>query len=144
MKLKNKVAVVTGSSRGIGKAIALAFAKEGALVVVHYGRNPEAAKSTVQEIEAMGSRAFALRAELSSMAELEKFYSALDQELTKRVGSARFDILVNNAAIAEPSSIGETSEALFDRHMDINVKGTYFMTKQALSRLNDNGRIMNI
>jgi 3-oxoacyl-[acyl-carrier protein] reductase len=144
MKLKGKVALVTGGSRGIGRANAIRLAAEGALVAVHYGRNPGAASETVRTIEQAGAKAFPVKADFSSIAEVKQLFSALDLELTKRTGAARFDILVNNASIAELATIEETSEELFDRHFAINVKSVYFLTKGALPRLNDSGRIINI
>jgi 3-oxoacyl-[acyl-carrier protein] reductase len=143
-RLKNKTALVTGASRGIGRAIAIRLATEGALVAVHYGRNPGAAVETVKIIEQAGGKAFAVKADLSSFGEIKRLFSALDAELAKRTGAARFDILVNNASIAELGTIEETSEELFDRHFAINVKAAYFLTKDALSRLNDGGRIINV
>ena len=144
MKLQGKAALVTGASRGIGRAIAIRLAREGALVGVHYARNQEAVEETVKTIERAGGKAFALRAELSSIAGINQLLKALDTELTKHTGTARFDILVNNASIAELGAIEETSEELFDRHFAINVKAVYFLTKDALPRLNDGGRIINI
>src|SRR5438270_11281704 len=97
MRLKGKVAVVTGGSRGIGRAIARRFAQEGALVAVHYGKNAEAAAATVRDIETAGGQALAIGAELSSAANIEQFYEELDAGVKKRGGKAEFDILVNKA-----------------------------------------------
>jgi 3-oxoacyl-[acyl-carrier protein] reductase len=113
-------------------------------VAVHFGRNSEAATETVKTIEQAGGNAIAVRAELNSIAEIEQLYKILDAELTKRTGEPRFDILVNNAGMAETAAIEETTESLFDRLFAVNVKGLYFVTKQALPRLKDGGRIINI
>lgn len=142
--LKGKVALVTGASRGIGRAIAQRLAKEGALVVVHYGSNAKAAGETMKAIEKAGGSAFAIKAELTDMAEIARLFQIMDAELMKRTGSNRFDILVNNAGVAERGFIQNTSEELFDRHFAINVKGLYFLTKQALERLKNGARIINI
>jgi 3-oxoacyl-[acyl-carrier protein] reductase len=144
MRLQNKTALVTGASRGIGRAIAIRLAGEGALVAVHYGRDPQAAADTVSAIAQAGCEAFTVSADLSSTGNVTQLFAALDAELTRRIGSARFDILVNNASIAELGTIEEASEDQFDRHFAVNVKALYFLTKHTLSRLNDGGRIINV
>lgn len=144
MRLKNKVAVVTGASRGIGRAIALRFAQEGALVAVHYGKKADAAAAVVTEIQAAGGRAFAVQAEVTSVAQVEGFYKQLDKELQKLNGTDKFDILVNNAGVGFFNALEKTSEEEFDRLFSVSVKGAFFMTQHALPRLRDNGRIINI
>ncbi len=142
--LTGKTALVTGGSRGIGRAIALRLAKDGALVAVHYGRNREAADSTVAEITDAGGAAFAVGAELGTLAGVHSLLTALDTALTERTNEARFDILVNNAGIAPPSAVGTTDEATFDELFAVNVKAVFFLTQEALPRLRDGGRIINI
>src|SRR5579864_7364492 len=110
MRLKDKVAVVTGGSRGIGRAIARRFAQEGVLVVVHYGKNADAAAATVNDVRSAGGKAFAVQAELGSLGEIERFYERLDAELKKQTGRREFDILVNNAGVAFFRNIEQTSE----------------------------------
>jgi NAD(P)-dependent dehydrogenase (short-subunit alcohol dehydrogenase family) len=144
MSLEGKVAVVTGASRGIGRAIALRLAHDGALVCVNYRSNAEAATAAVAEIEASGGEAFALQADVGSGAELARFFKGLDDELTQRRGDPRFDILVNNAGVAEGGSIEATNEQAFDRVFATNVKGPFFTTQHALPRLRDGGRIINV
>lgn len=141
--IHNKTALVTGATSGIGRAIAIRLARDGALVAVH-GRDMRTANETVKSIDAAGGRGFAVKADLGSIAEVEGLFTALDAELVARTGAAKFDVLVNNASIAEVATIEETSEELFDRHFAINVKAMYFLTKGALSRLNDGGRIVNV
>jgi 3-oxoacyl-[acyl-carrier protein] reductase len=144
MQSEGKVAVVTGGGRGIGRAIAQRLAEAGALIAVHYGSNAEAATFTVREIEANGGNAFPLQAELSSMTQIKQFYRMLDAELTQRAGSQHFDILVNNAGVGTFATYDQTTEEEFDRLFAVNVKGTFFMTRLAIPRLRDGGRIINI
>jgi NAD(P)-dependent dehydrogenase (short-subunit alcohol dehydrogenase family) len=144
MGLEGKVAVVTGASRGIGRAIAARLARDGALVCVNYRGNAEAAKAAVGEIEAAGGEAFALQADVGSIAELTRFFGALDDELTARRGGRKFDILVNNAGVSAHGPLAEVTEADFDRVFATNVKGPFFTTQHAIPRLRDGGRVINL
>src|SRR6195256_1033925 len=144
MSLKNKIAVVTGSSRGIGRVIPERLAKEGALVVVHYGSNSKAADETVRAIKSVNGAAFALPADLSSVEEIQHFFGRLDEELTSRSGSNQFDILVNNAGISSPASYREMTPEQFDHLFAVNVRGAFFVTQAAIPRLRDGARIVNI
>jgi len=142
--LKDKVALVTGASRGIGRAIALRFGKEGALVAVHYGKSDKEAQEVVSLIEEGGGKAFAIQADIASVASIQSLFERLDAELIQRTGEAKFDILVNNAGVALPIPFEETTEEQFDYHFNINVKGLFFTTQKALPRLRDNGRIIDL
>ena len=144
MKLKGKVAVVTGGSRGIGRAIALRLARDGALVCVNYHRNAEAAQAVVGEIESAGGEAFALQADVGSVEQLGRFFETLDAELVKRRGDRRFDILVNNAGVAVTGPTATATEPDFDRVFATNVKGPFFTTQHAIPRLRDGGRVVNL
>lgn len=142
--LKGKIAVVTGASRGIGRAIALRLGRDGALVAVHYGRNKKAADGTVREIEAAGGAAFSVGVELGTVESVEELFKSLDAELTKRIGSNRFDILVNNAGVAPDSPVDTTTESVYDEVFALNVKVPFFVSQKALPRLKDGGRIINV
>jgi 3-oxoacyl-[acyl-carrier protein] reductase len=144
MSLKGKVAIVTGASRGIGRAIATRLARDGALVCVNYRSNAEAARSVVREIEWAEGQAFAIQADVGSVGELGRFFEALDVELTARLGDRRFDILVNNAGVAVRGLTASTTEAEFDQVFATNVKGPFFTTQHAIPRLRDGGRVINI
>ena len=142
--LEGKVAVVTGGSRGIGRAIAGRLAADGALVCVNYRGNAEAASVTVKSIEAAGGEAFALQGDVSLVEQIGRFFKGLDAELTTRRGNAHFDILVNNAGMADVGSWETTTEAQFDQVFATNVKGPFFTVQQAASRIRDGGRIINV
>ncbi|KZE48997.1 short-chain dehydrogenase [Brevibacillus parabrevis] len=143
-KLNGKIALVTGASRGIGRSIALRLAQDGALVAVHYGRRQKEAEAVVQEIEKNGGAAFAVGADLRTLSGIHDLFAALDDALIARTGERQFDILVNNAGIGQILSLEEATEESFDEVMSINVKGPFFVIQQALSRLKDGGRIINL
>ncbi|WP_028543296.1 SDR family oxidoreductase [Paenibacillus taiwanensis] len=143
-KLQGKIAVVTGASRGIGRGIALRLAQEGALVAIHYGKRQAAAKEVVHQIEQTGGSAFAIGADLSTLNGIKDLYATLDEILQERTGHNRFDILVNNAGIGQIVTLEETTEQSFTEVMNMNVKAPLFVTQQALPRLNDGGRVINI
>lgn len=136
--LEGKTALVTGGSRGIGRAIAERLGRAGARVAVHYNRNDVAAKETVAAIEAAGGAAFAIRAELGIPGDAETLWADFD---TRADG---VDILVNNAAIGTRASIAETSSELFDEIFAVNVKAPFSVTRLGLDRIRDGGRIVNI
>jgi len=142
--LESRTALVTGSSRGIGRAIALRLAADGALVVVHYQSNRAAADDTVNSIAAAGGRAIAVQGDIASVASIQKMFAALDQALRATTGSNGIDILVNNAGILVPGMLQDYTESDFDRQIGTNFKGPFFVTQAALSRLRDGGRVINI
>ena len=142
--LDQKIALVTGGSRGIGAAISKALAADRAVVAVHYGANAEAAADVVKAIEAAGGAAFTIGADLADRTGPEKLFAALDRELTARFGSPKFDILVNNAGVAPFGGIAELDEQTFDRLFEVNVKSLYFVSELAIERLRDDGRVVNL
>ncbi|MFL6085468.1 MAG: SDR family NAD(P)-dependent oxidoreductase [Mycobacterium sp.] len=139
--LTGKTALVTGASRGIGRAIATRLANDGALVAVHYGSNEAAAADTLAEIQRMGGQAFPVRAELGVDDDVDTLFTALEDGLDGRP----LDILVNNAAIAMyEGTIEGATQDLFQREFAINVRAPFFITQRALPLLSDGGRIINI
>lgn len=140
MRLEGKAAIVTGASRGLGRAIALAFAREGADVLVNYTSREEQAGEVAAAIESLGRRAILRRADVSDAAQVLAMVTAA---LT---GFGRVDILVNNAGITMPKGLLETSEADWDRVLAINLKGI-FLCCQAVAKPmmgQGGGRIINI
>ncbi|ONI87639.1 short-chain dehydrogenase [Saccharothrix sp. ALI-22-I] len=139
--LNGKTALVTGGSRGIGRAIAQRFGRDGALVAVHYGSNEAAAKETVDSIERDGGRAFAFRAEFGQPGDAAALWEAFDQQVTA-FGEPGVDIIVNSAGIAGAGLIHEVTEEAYDRVFAINVKAQLFVTQLGLERMRDGGRIV--
>ncbi len=142
--LEGKIALVTGGSRGIGRAISERLAANGALVAVHYGKNKSAADEVVAGIAAKGGKAFAIGADLAAKDGVKVLYAGLDKELQARTGSTKFDILVNNAGIAPFVGFAETTEDVLDEIYAVNVRAVFFSTQEASKRLRDGGRVVNL
>jgi 3-oxoacyl-[acyl-carrier protein] reductase len=135
--LSNKVAIVTGSSRGIGAKIAQTLAAAGAKVVVNYAGNRKAAEEVVAAIRSAGSDAIAVAGDVSKAGDVKKLF---DETIAK---FGKVDILVNNAGIILYKLLAETTDEEFDRLFNINVKGTFYSLREAATRLADGGRIIN-
>jgi len=136
--LKGKVALVTGGSRGIGRAIVERLARDGAAVAINYASQAAAAEKLADEILSAGGKAFAIKADVARVAEVVRLFD----ETIARFG--KLDILVNNAGIMIVKPVSTVTEAEYDRIFDINVKGTFFACQQAATRLADGGRIINL
>ncbi|MDX3696462.1 SDR family oxidoreductase [Streptomyces europaeiscabiei] len=143
-RLSGRTALVTGGSRGIGKAVSMRLAAEGALVAVHYGHDAVAAKETVEQITSAGGRAFAVHAELGVPGDAATLWTAFDEGLAGHDSGDGLDILVNNAGITLPVEISKVTEAEYDRVFAVNTKAPFFVVQQALGRMRDGGRIVNI
>lgn len=135
--LKDKVAIITGASRGIGRAIALKLARNGASIAVNYAANTEKAQEVVAEIEKQGGRALAIQGDIGKIADIEQVFEKTIQHF------GQVNILVNNAGTMFLKPITEVTEADFDKIFATNVKGTYFACQQAAKRMADGGRIIN-
>jgi 3-oxoacyl-[acyl-carrier protein] reductase len=136
-ELKGKVALVTGGSRGIGRAIVERLSREGVAVAVNYASRVVAAEELVRDIESAGGRALAIRADVGRVAEVIRLF----EETISHFG--KLDILVNNAGIMFTKPVTAVTEAEFDRIFAVNVKGTFFACQQAATRLAEGGRIIN-
>lgn len=136
--LTEKVAVVTGSSKGIGAAIALRLSEAGAKVIVNYTGNQVAADETVARIKANGGEAFAIRSDVSKKTEVERLF---DESIAH---FGKVDIWVNNAGVMLNALIKDLSEEQLERQLDINVKGVFYSLQQAATKLSNNGSIVNV
>ena len=137
MRLDGKVALVTGASRGIGRAIAVRLGQDGAAVIVNYSGNHEAARETVSAIEAASGRALAVQGDVGKVGDIKRLFDAAFEHFGK------LDILVNNAGIMFNKPVAEVTEEEYDRIFAVNVKGTFFACQQAAKRMADGGRIIN-
>lgn len=136
--LQDKVAIVTGSSRGIGAEIARALARAGAKIIVNYAVNQKAAEAVCAEITQAGGEALAVKADVSNSAEMRKLFDAAIDRF-KYV-----NILVNNAGVLLSSNIANTSDEEFDRVLNINVKSVFYALREAATRLADGGRVVSL
>jgi len=140
MRLKDKVAVVTGAGRGIGRAVALAFAREGADVLVNYVSNSQAADETVAEIEKIGRKAVSVKADVASTADAQNMIGTAVEKL------GGLDILVNNAGASIPAMLLKMTEEQWDRVINIHLKGTFTCTQAAARHMKEQkfGKIINV
>ena len=142
--MTNKIALVTGGSRGLGKEMALRLAQAGHNVAITYLSQKEAAERVVKEIEAMGKEASALSFDANNTAALKDFVNQFKQTLEAKWNASKFDFLINNAGMGATIPFAEATEADFDRFMNVHFKSVYFLTQQLLPLINDGGRIINI
>ena len=136
--LKNKVAIVTGSSKGIGAQIAILLAAAGAKTVINYANDDAAANDIVSQIKVAGGEAIAVQADVSDTQQVATLFDTTISEFGKP------DILVNSAGIMINKPIAETTDEDFDRTFAVNVKGTFNTLREAATKLNDGGRIVNL
>ncbi|WP_176082438.1 SDR family oxidoreductase [Martelella sp. HB161492] len=138
-----KIAVVTGGSRGLGRSTVLALASRGVSSVFTYHARKDAADAVIAEVEARGARAIALPLDTGDVTGLSAFADKLRAALST-FGAERFDILVNNAGTSNHTPIAETTVAEFDALYNVHVKGVFFLTQTLLPLISDGGRIVNI
>ena len=142
--MANKLAIITGGSRGLGKSAALALAREGVDVILTYHSNAEAAQEVVAEIEGMGARAAALRLDTGKVGTFAAFAGQLKDVLAATWQRSDVDFLVNNAGVGVHAAFAETTEEQFDTLYNIHVKGVFFLTQQLLPLIAQGGRILNV
>lgn len=141
----NKIALITGGGRGLGKDMALSIAKKGIDVIVTYNSNRNAADDVVKQIQALGQKAITLMLNVADVASFDGFMSDLLKTLKAEFNVEKFDFLINNGGFAVNSpSFAETTEEQFDQLLNVHFKGVFFFTQKVLPILNDGGGIVNI
>jgi len=144
MSTGNKIALVTGGSRGLGRDMALSLAKKGIDVILTYNSKKDEAQAVVAEIESIGTKAAALQLNTGTIKSFDAFFEQLRGVLKDTFGATNFDFLINNAGTGLNKPFAETTEDQFDELMNIHFKGVYFLTQKALAVINNGGRIINI
>lgn len=144
MAMKNKIALVTGGSRGLGKDMVLNLAKKGIDVILTYNSKKDEALAVVKQVEQAGQKAAALQFNAGDIKQFDAFIGSVREILKQTFSTDRFDFLINNAGIGIHASFAETTEAQFDDLMNIHFKGVFFLSQKSLPILNDGGRIINI
>lgn len=139
-----KIALVTGGSRGIGKNVALSLAQKGISVVLTYYTNQVEAAATVAEIAGLGQKAVALQLNTADITGFPAFFAQATKTLRDTFDADWFNFLINNAGTSLAAPFAETTEAQFDEMLNIHLKGVHFLTQQALPLLRDGGRIINM
>lgn len=139
----NKIALITGGSRGLGKNAALHLAKKGIDVIVTYRSKKEEAEAVVAEIESAGQKAAALQLDTGIVSTFDAFITDLKAILYEKWGRDTFDFLINNAGIDAASPFAKTTEEDFDNLFNVHFKGVYFLTQKSLPVIADGGRIIN-
>jgi glucose 1-dehydrogenase len=141
MQLKNKVAIVTGGNSGIGKAIVLELAKQGANVVIDYISDPGATEELEKQVAALDGRAIGVKADVSKVEDLERLVASAVQSF------GRLDIMVNNAGMETRTSVLDTTEQQYEKVLEVNLKSAFFGTQLAARQMikqNSGGRIINV
>lgn len=144
MESKNKIALVTGGSRGLGKDMALSLAKKGIDVILTYNTNKSEAENVVNAITSMGLKAQALQFDANNIKGLDGFLKAVTETLKSKWNTDKIDFLINNAGVGATVLIAQVTEELFDNLLNIHYKGVYFLTQKALPMMNDNGGVVFI
>lgn len=144
MATNNKIALVTGGSRGLGKNMAIKLAEKGINVILTYNSKKDEAETVVSEIEKLGQKAAALQLNAGDIKSFDGFFNQVKTVLNDKFGADHFDFLINNAGMGLYGSLAEMSEEDFDALVNVHFKGVFFLTQKALPLINDGGRIVNL
>lgn len=142
--MKNKIALVTGGSRGLGRDMAISLAKKGNDVIITYAGNKTEAENTIKLVEEAGGKCAALQLELKELSGLDNFIASLSTLLKEKFNTDKFDFLINNAGMGGHIPFETATEKNFDEFLNVHFKGVYFLTQKSLAHLNNGGRIINI
>lgn len=142
--MSNKIALITGGSRGLGKSAALNLARKGVDVIITYRQQRAEAEAVVREAQALGVQAAALPLDQSDITSFARFAAELKGLLRRHWQREQLDILLTNAGVGIQASFAETTEAQFDQLMNIHFKGVFFLTQHLLPVIADGGRILNV
>ena len=142
--MKNKIAIVTGGSRGLGKDMALSLAKKNIDVIVTYNTNKEMALETAKEIESIGAKAAIAHLNMSEFNSLDAFVVEVQTILKEKFTNTHFDFLINNAGMGKTVPFVDVTEDVFDDFLNVHFKSVYFLTQKLLKQMNDGGSIINI
>jgi NAD(P)-dependent dehydrogenase (short-subunit alcohol dehydrogenase family) len=142
--MTNKIALVTGGSRGLGKNMALQIAQKGMDVIITYRNNKNEAMAIVRQIEAEGRKAAALPLDMSDFKSLDSFVAGVTNTLQSKWNVKAFDFLINNAGMGATVPFKDVTEELFTDFLNVHFKGVYFLTQKCLPIMNEGGRIINI
>lgn len=140
----NKIALVTGGSRGLGRDMSLSLARKGTDVLLTYHSNKDEAAAAVAEIQGLGRRAAALQLDVANSNSFDGFFAQVRTTLHDAFQAEQFHFLINNAGVALYAPFADTTEAQFDEMVAIHLKGPFFLTQKALPLLADGGRIVNV
>ncbi|MFD0795646.1 SDR family NAD(P)-dependent oxidoreductase [Mucilaginibacter litoreus] len=141
---ENKVALITGGSRGLGRDMALRIAEKGLDVIITYNSNTEEADKVIAQIQQSGRKAAKLQLDTGKISGFSTFKQQLNELLNKEFNASHIDYLINNAGIGGYELIEDVTEEFFDELMNIHFKGVYFLTQQLIPLMNDGGGIVNI
>ncbi|MEZ0453899.1 SDR family oxidoreductase [Sphingobacterium thalpophilum] len=141
---RNKIALVTGGSRGLGRNMAISLAKKGIDVILTYNSNKEEADLVVSSIQSLGQRATAFQLNTGDVSSFDSFIKQLTSHLQEQTGQPNIDFLINNAGTALYAAFTDTTEEQFDTVYNIHYKGVFFLTQKVLPYMNNGGRIINI
>ncbi|TDQ07170.1 SDR family NAD(P)-dependent oxidoreductase [Pedobacter metabolipauper] len=144
MENRNKIALITGGSRGLGKDMALRLAEKGIDVILTYHTKADEAQNVVSQIEGAGQKASALQLNTGDVKSFDSFIGKLKEVLNDKFGAGHVDFLINNAGIGINAPIVSVEEEMFDELLNIHFKGVYFLTQKMLGLMNDGGGIVNV